>query len=80
MVFLSERKLIAGAIGLLTVALVMSRNKFLMSNLIEISHRVKHAVTGDNYDIMAAGIEQSPWFGRNDGVAIVTGSNTGVVR
>jgi hypothetical protein len=62
------------------VALVLSRNAFLKANVVELIHRAKHALTnGDQYDRIKKQTRQNPWFGKENSVCIVTGSNSGMV-
>ena len=79
MVSVSNNAMMAGIVGLVTVALGLSRNKFLQTNALEMVHRFVHLLTGDRYENMRAAVEQNPWFGKKDGVAVVTGSNAGMV-
>lgn len=69
--------IVASLVGIAT-ALVMSRNKFLMTNAAEVVHRFQNAFTGDRYENIKAIAELEPWFGKGNGVAIVTGSNSGI--
>ena len=80
MKFSSGGVMAAGAVGLLTVAVVLSRNAFLMTNIMEMVHRCQHAIVGDRYENIRALVDFEPWFGKKDGVAVVTGSNSGLVR
>jgi NAD(P)-dependent dehydrogenase (short-subunit alcohol dehydrogenase family) len=64
---------------LIVVTVVAMRNQFLMTNFMEMVHRAKHALSGgDRYERIKAVAEFDPWFGKTAGVAIVTGSNSGI--
>lgn len=79
MVSVSNNAMVAGIVGLVTVAVGLSRNKFLQTNALEMVHRFVHLLTGDRYENMRAAVERDPWFGKENGVAVVTGSNAGMV-
>lgn len=76
--FTGNSGLVVAAVGVLT-AVAMSRNQFLMTNIMEMVHRLKHTLSGgDKYERIKALVELEPWFGKSTGVAIVTGSNSGI--
>ena len=59
---------------------MVSRNGFLMANIKEVFHRLVHHWTGgDNYDKIRSHARANPWFGKERGVCVVTGSNSGMV-
>lgn len=62
------------------VALILSRNAFLMANIKEKINGIKHKImNGDRYDKIKRQARQNPWFGKENPVCIVTGSNSGMV-
>lgn len=76
---LTNNMAVAAVVGVATIFL-MSRNKFLLANVTEVTNRVRHMLTGgDRYDKIRASAEKNPWFTKDKGVAIVTGSNSGIV-
>ena len=72
-----KSSVVAAVLGILTTV-VLSRNKFLVTNVMEMAHRFKHSITGDRYEALKTKAESEPWFGKKDGVVIVTGSNSGL--
>ena len=67
---------LVAVVGLVSAG-ILSRNKFLLANVKELFFRFIHFWIGDNFYRIRSQVKADPWYG-NQGVAIVTGSNSGM--
>lgn len=79
MVLVPSQVYVAAVVGV-TSLLLLSRNSFLLANIGELIHRAIHLFYGDRYDKIKKDAQETPWFGKENGVCVVTGSNSGMVR